>query len=130
MLQSGPMTNYSKNLTIVWTLIKIQLTLGLVAVTAVAFFKHNANSICSGFVGLVLAIVPTVIYAKIAFGNGLVSIPVIAYSQHKKAMLSRFMLNLIFFAMVILIYKRCDYVALLLVYFVTLAGYWISLVKQ
>lgn|GEM_PF-2555931 len=127
MIQSGPMTSNHKRITIVYQLVIIQLIMGLATAALVAAHKHNMNSLFSGIVGLALAIMPTIIYAKIAFGNGLVSAPGVAYVRHKKAMISRFILNLLLFGIVVLVYRRCDYTALLITYIVTLSGYWISL---
>jgi hypothetical protein len=127
MVQSGPMKNDHKHSTIVYQLVKIQLFAGLVATAFVAAHKHNLNTLFSGLVGLALAIAPTIVYTKIAFSSGFVSTPTVAYTRHKKAMISRFMLNLSLFSIVALVYRHCDYTALLIAYIVTLSGYWISL---
>ena len=80
MIQSGPMTRSNhKHLTFVYHLVKIQLVMGLVVTASFAAHKHNINTLFSGIVGLILAIALTLIYAKIAFGDGLISAPSIAY---------------------------------------------------
>jgi len=124
------MISNHKRATIVSKLVKIQLIMGLIATVALTAYRHSANTAFSGIAGLFLAIVPTVVYAKIAFANHLVAAPGVAFARHKKAMLSRFLLNLALFAIVLFLYKKCDYVALFATYFITLAGYWVSLVKS
>ena len=123
------MISKHKHATTVFRLVKIQSVMGLVATVALAAYGHSINTAFSGIVGLLLAIVPTVVYAKIAFANHLVVAPAVAFARHKKAMLSRFLLNLMLFAIVLALYRKCDCVALFVTYFVTLAGYWVSLVK-
>jgi len=127
MVQSGPMKNDRKHVTVVYQLVKIQLIAGLTAAAIVAAHKHDLNTLFSAIVGLVLAISPTIVYTMVAFSGGLVTTPTIAYTRHKKAMISRFILNLLLFGLVALIYRQCDYTALLITYIVSLSGYWISL---
>ena len=129
MIQSGTMKINHGYATILSRLIKIQLTVGLIATVILAVHKNSMNTAFSGIVGLVLAIVPTVVYAKIAFANHLVVAPSVAFVRHKKAMIGRFVLNLLLFAIVLFFYKKCDYIALFVAYFIALAGYWISLIK-
>jgi F0F1-type ATP synthase assembly protein I len=104
--------------------------MGLIATVALAVHKHSLNTAFSGIAGLFLAIAPTVVYARIAFADQLVVTPGVAFARHKKAMLWRFLLNLVLFAVVLFLYKKCDYIALFVAYFITLAGYWVSLVKS
>lgn len=124
------MISNHKHASIVSKLVKIQLIMGLIATIALVAYRHNLNTAFSGIAGSFLAIVPTVVYAKIAFTEHLAVAPAIAFVRHKKAMLSRFLLNLVLFAIVLFLYKKCDYIALFVTYFITLAGYWVSLVKS
>lgn len=127
MIQSGPMTNNHNHITIVYQVVIIQLIMGLLAVLIFVANKHTTDTLVSSFVGLALAIAPTIVYTKIAFGRGLFLAPNTVYLQHKKAVISRFILNLLLFSVVLLVYKHCNYAALLTTYIAGLSGYWISL---
>lgn len=123
------MISNHKHAAIVSRLVKIQLIMGLIATAVLAVHKHSVNTAFSGIAGMFLAIAPTVVYAKIAFAGHLVTTPGATFVRHKKAMLSRFLLNLVLFAIVLFLYKKCDYIALFAAYFIALAGYWVNLVK-
>lgn len=108
--------------------VKLQFFIGLTAIFFVAVISQKLNILISAGFGFVLAYVPTVVYSKIAFAKGLVVLPHVALLQHQKAMLIKFILNLLLFGLVFLLYKQCNFMALLFVYFMTLSAYWISLI--
>jgi len=110
--------------------IKLQFILGICAVILISFFRSNQNSIISAVIGVFLVTIPTLIYVKIAFARGFIAYPNIALAQHQKAMLFRFFLNLVLFMVVAVVYRGCDFLALFTTYFITLSGYWFSLIKK
>ena len=111
-------------------IVKLQLLFGCICIIFASLMSKSVNSALSAFLGLLLAFVPTLVYIKIAFAKGLVNYPSIILERHKKAMLLKFVLNFILFALVFIFYKKCNYFALFGTYIVTLSGYWISLIKK
>jgi F0F1-type ATP synthase assembly protein I len=77
--------------------------------------------------GSMIAIVPTYAYIKIAFRHGSVVLPQEALSNHKKAFMVRFGLNLFLFTLVGLFDKQCNFLVLFGVFFAVLSAYWLSL---
>lgn len=130
MVQCGPMLSNSRHTTTVSRVIKIQLVLGLIATIILVMHKQSLNTVLSGVVGMLLATASTIFYAKVAFAKQLGISPLLAYARHKQAMIARFTLNILFFAIVLFFYKSCDYIALFVTYFITLAGYWLSLIVR
>ncbi|MCC2626105.1 MAG: hypothetical protein K0R14_1978 [Burkholderiales bacterium] len=128
MIQSRPMKNSRKHIKIMYRLVMVQSVMGLLAAIIIAVHTRSMNALLSGIVGLFIALISTLIGAKIAFGDSLVVAPNVAYARHKKAMISRFILNLLLFAVVVLVYRQCNYIALLSAYIAALSGYWISLI--
>lgn len=110
--------------------VKLQLILGLIVVVMFAIGKHNMNSTISAILGAGIAIVATVTYIKAAFGLGVIAYPKDAYVRHKKAMVYRFTINLLMFALVFILYRKCDSLALLVTYCVTFCAYWLALVTK
>ncbi len=111
-------------------ILKLQLLFGCSCIIFAIFMLKNVNGILSAFLGLLLALVPTLVYIKIAFAKGLVNYPSVILARHKKAMLLKFIINFILFAIVFIFYKKCNYFALFGTYIVTLSGYWVSLIKK
>ena len=72
--------------------------------------------------------IPTFVYIKIAFANGLIILPSEAFKLHKKAMIAKFIVNLVLFMLIIMLYKDCNFLALFLTYIITLSGNWLNLV--
>lgn len=108
--------------------IKIQLVLGLVCALAVAGLTRNYNSVVSAVVGTGLVVLPTMAHSMIAFAKGSIAFPVVALGRHQKAMIVRFVLNLILFSAVLIVYRQCDFIVLFSTYLITFSGYWFSLV--
>lgn len=110
--------------------IKFQLALGVICTLAVALITQNLNSILSALIGVALVLLPTLGYAFVAFRRGVVAYPGVALGRHQKAMVLRFILNFVLFALVIINFRQCNFLVLLITYFVTLSGYWFSLIKN
>ncbi len=109
-------------------IIKLQLVLGLCFVIFVVIISKSYNNILSAFLGLLIALIPTIAYTKIAFAKGLVNYPSVILARHKKAMLLKFIFNIILFALVFLSYKQCNFFVLFTSYMITLSGSWVSLI--
>lgn len=123
------MRAYDKNLTKVMAVVKLQIFIAIAWVLCVVIVAHNLNTISSSVLGALIAIIPTYIYVKFAFKDGVVVAPIRALRNHKMAILVRFILNLSLFLLVCLFYQRCNFLALLGAFFVVLSAYWLSLLK-
>lgn len=110
--------------------VKLQFLMGLACVLVVAVISRNANIILSASVGFSLACIPTIVYSMIAFSKGLVVLPSVAYMQHQKAMIVRFLLNILLFGLTVLYYRQCNFIVLFIAYFITLSAYWFSLIRK
>ncbi|MDQ5921975.1 MAG: hypothetical protein QG673_2034 [Pseudomonadota bacterium] len=111
-------------------IVKLQLWLGVITSIIVVISTRDFNKTLSALLGAVLAVLPTLAYAFIAFRNGLIAHPKTVMWQHKKAMIVRFMANFVLFIIVCLSYKNCDFFILFVTYLITLSAYWLSLVKR
>ena len=109
--------------------ILLEVILTVLVTLLVAIITKNHNNTLSVFLGGVLVMIPTVVYAFLVFRNGAVAYPGVALKQHQKAMVFRFLANFILFAIVIIFYRQCNFLLLLLGYLVTISGYWLSLIK-
>ena len=109
--------------------ILLEVILTVLVTLVVAIITKNYNNTLSVFLGGVLVMIPTVVYAFLVFRNGVVAYPGVALKQHQKAMVFRFLANFILFAIVIIFYRQCNFLLLLLGYLVTISGYWLSLIK-
>lgn len=109
-------------------LVLIQLGLGLIVSILFMLLKRNVNSTVSACLGAFMSVLLTIFSAKVAFAKGDIVLPKQAIAQHKKAMLVKWLLNILLFAVVLIFYKKCDYTALFISYSITLAGYWVSLI--
>jgi hypothetical protein len=128
MLQSCPMISNHKYFKNIKRTLKIQLILGVMAIIIFTISKHGAiNSLVSSILGFAIALSGTLVYIKIAFSSGVITHPSVAYTLHKKAMVSRFATNLLLFAIVFLVYKNCDALVLIITYCVTYSAYWFVL---
>ena len=120
-----------KNLQLIWNnkviLWEVMITFLL---TFLVFINgKNYNYTLSVFLGGILVIIPTFIYSFTVFINGLVAYPSVALKRHQKAMVFRFLANFVLFALVMVLYRQCNFVLLFLGYIITLSGYWLSLIK-
>lgn len=130
MIQSRPMFYSNQHFIGIKNIVKLQLIFGLSCVIFTAIIIKNFSGVLSAFLGLLLALMPTIAYIKIAFAKGLVDYPSVVLGRHQKAMLLKFLLNIILFALVFISYKQCNFFALFATYFITLSGYWVSLIKK
>lgn len=89
----------------------------------------NYDYFISSILGSVIAIIPTFLYVKVAFVNGVINYPENALKQHKRAMKLRFLLTLILFALVFVYFRHCNFLLLFIDYIVTLSAYWINLIR-
>ncbi len=107
-----------------------EVVLTLIFTLLVAVISKNFNSILSAFLGGVLVFIPTLVYSFFAFKKGVVAYPGVVLKRHQKAMVFRFLANFILFALVIIFYRQCNFLLLLIGYLVTIAGYWVSLINN
>ena len=124
------MGDINQHFTFSQRVIKFQLTLGIACTVMVLLVTNNLNDMLSALTGVILVIIPTLMYAFIAFRKGVIAYPVVALKRHQMAMLLRFVTNLVCFAAVVILYRQCNFPLLLLAYCVTLSGYWFSLIKK
>ena len=78
-------------------IIKLQLFMGLLCSIFTIVITKDINSSFSAFLGFILAILPTLIYIRIAFAKGLIAAPQVVLARHYKAMILKFILNIILF---------------------------------
>lgn len=109
--------------------IKLQLLIGLLAVIIVLIFNKNLLSVISAFCGLAIAVIPTVIYVKLAWSNKVINSEQI-FARHKKAELFKFILTILAFVLVFVCFKKVHILALFTTYVATLSSYWFCLFFQ
>ena len=108
---------------------KIQLIVGLIVFLLLSiFFRKLEISVSSGL-GLLLAIIPTLVYIKVVWKSQYLAVTKV-YAQHKKALLLKFLCNLAGFALVLVTYHEVQFLALLVTYVITLSGTWLSLLTR
>lgn len=123
------MSGNTGHLVIVKKVLQLQILLALAVVLCAYLMRCNINDACSSIIGAVIAILPTLIYVRIAFKNGLVTSPIKALGRHQKAFFIRFALNLFLFLITFLFYRNCNFLILFISYVVVLGAYWLSLAK-
>ena len=124
--------SYAKNSSLkiaVVRVIKFQLFQGIIAIAMVLLFNKNANSLFSGLFGLLIALIPTLVYARVVISNKIDDANTMLH-KHKKALVLKFLTNAVGFLSVFLIFKNIDGFALFCVYVVTLSGCWTSLISS
>ena len=124
--------SYAKNSSLkiaVVRVIKFQLFQGIIAVAMVFLFNKNANSLSSALFGLLIALIPTLVYARVVISNKIDDANTMLH-KHKKALVLKFLTNAVGFLSVFLIFKNIDGFALFCVYVVTLSGCWTSLISS
>ncbi len=118
----------NKNFIAVVQVLKWQVIFGITAILFVSAIKHNVDSSLSALLGLLCVLLPTIIYIRVAFVKQVLAAENVL-KLHKKAMLLKFISNLILFALVFLFYKKCDVIVLFVTYIFSISGYWFSLLK-
>lgn len=124
--------SYAKNSSLkiaVVRVIKFQLFQGIIAVAMVFLFNKNAHSLSSALFGLLIALIPTLVYARVVISNKIDDANTMLH-KHKKALVLKFLTNAVGFLSVFLIFKNIDSFALFCVYIVTLSGCWTSLISS
>lgn len=121
MLGSGQIKLVNKTLV-------LQALLGLFSVVISGLIFKTTNAILSSALGCSLVIIPTLVYIKIGFAKGMIVLPSEAFRLHKKAMVAKFTANLVLFLLVIILYRKCNFLILFLTYIVTLSSNWLNLV--
>ena len=116
----------NKNFIAVVQVLKWQVIFGITAILLVSVIKHDINSSFSALLGLLCVLLPTIIYIRVAFVKQVLAAENVL-KLHKKAMLLKFISNLILFALVFLFYKKCDVIVLFMTYIFSISGYWFSL---
>jgi ATP synthase protein I len=119
----------NKYLQVAGKVVKTELILGLLTSLIIYLVSHKLANLVSALLGTIIAVVPTLVYAKITFAKDAMHPPQIIFKLHKRAMVARFILTLLLFAIVFKVYKGCNGLVLLLTYFIALSGYWFSLLK-
>lgn len=124
------MWNKDVRLMPVWRVIKLQLAGGASCSLIALIIMQNRSYFVSALLGCIIAIIPTVVYIKIAFAKGVINYPQKALKQHKNAMVLRFLTSLLLFAVVFMCFKHCDFLVLFSTYIIVLSAYWFSLVTS
>lgn len=119
-----------KNFNQVRLVLRLQFGLGGVFSILCLFVTQELHDFISAILGFMLVIIPTLVYIKIAFAQGMVVAPNIALQLHKKAIIYRFLASTALFGVVCLGYKSGNFLILFVAYLVTLSGYWFSLLRS
>ena len=107
-----------------------EVILTFIFTSLIACVSNNYNNVLSAFLGGVLVFIPTLIYSFFAFKKGIVAYPRVALKRHQKAMVFRFFANFILFTTVIVFYRQCNFLLLLIGYLIAISGYWVSLIRN
>lgn len=111
---------------VVIRVIKYQTIQGAIAILALSLWYQSKIVIISSILGLLLAVIPTVVYAKIAISKKVENY-LLAYKKHKTAMIIKFVVNGIGFLLVFSMIKNLSAGVLFSVYIIALSGHWTSL---
>ncbi len=113
----------------VFCVIKLQFIQGIVALLMVFLYKYSFSALYSGFLGLLIAVIPTIAYAKVVITEKIDNANIM-YRKHKKAMMIKFIINGMIFMLVFLFVKNINIFSLFFVYIVAISGYWTSLLSS
>lgn len=108
----------------------LQLSLGSLSTIAALIVTYSLNSTFSGFLGMLVAVVPTLVYIKFAFGKGLHQLPLDVWKNHKRAMQYKFITTLLVFASIFFLYRNCNFLVLFAVYIITSLANWLALIRN
>ncbi len=123
------MNNFNKNKNNIKFILLWQLYIGIIFAVLVLIFTMNFIYFASAVVGGLISIISTLCYIFITFRNGFIHLPKVAYKNHQLAMLTKFILNIIIFILVLKLFKNCNFIILLTGYVVSMSSYWLSLIK-
>lgn len=113
----------------IFNVIKLQLIQGVIAVVVVTLYMKSFVGFYSGFLGLLIAVIPTLVYAKVVVTKKIDNANIM-YGKHKKAMAVKFIINGVGFFIVFLNFKNISVFSLFTVYVIAISGYWTSLISS
>ncbi|MCX8514396.1 MAG: hypothetical protein ORN24_02390 [Burkholderiales bacterium] len=108
----------------------LELIIAIVFIGAITIITNNTNSALSALFGGVLVISSTLVYFYVAFRKGVIANSNIALKRHKIAMILKFSTNVLGFALILSLFKDCNFIIFIAAYVITLSGYWLSLIKK
>ena len=111
---------------VVIRVIKYQITQGAIAVLALSLWYQSKIVIISSILGLLLAVIPTVVYAKLTISKKVENY-LLTYKKHKTAMIIKFIVNGAGFLLVFSMIKNLSPGVLFSVYIIALSGHWTSI---
>lgn len=113
-----------------YTIVGLQLGLTCLCIVVTSCISRNFANVMSAAIGAGIVILSTLLYGRIALINNCLAYPAVALKRHQLAMLLRFMLSLILFALVAILYRQCNFVVLFVSYVVCSGSYWLSLLSR
>ncbi len=109
--------------------IKLQFAIGLTIIIVVTLFSKSVLSVLSALSGFLIAVLPAIIYIKIAWSNKVLDAEQI-FAKHKKAEICKFMLTIFGFLVIFIFFKKVQAGTLFVTYVATLSSYWLCLFYQ
>lgn len=109
--------------------IKLQFAIGLTIIIVVTLFSKSALSVLSALSGFLIAVLPAIVYIKIAWSNKVLDAEQI-FAKHKKAEICKFMLTIFGFLVIFIFFKKVQAGTLFVTYVATLSSYWLCLFYQ
>ncbi|WP_158649224.1 ATP synthase subunit I [Aquella oligotrophica] len=109
--------------------IKLQFAIGLTAVIVVTLCGKSILSFLSALCGFLMAVIPAVIYIKIAWSDKILNAEQI-FAKHKKAEMFKFMLTIFGFLAIFIFFRKIQAGILFVTYVATLSSYWVCLFYQ
>ena len=112
-------------------LLKLQLIIALGFSLVVLFVSKNLRDVASTGAGGLIAVIPTWGYIKIALRDKfLVGYPAQVLKRHKQAMLVKFLLSILLFALCAIFFRACNFLLLFTTYIcVILGAYMLALIN-
>jgi len=118
---------YAQRVSSIKKLFILQFFLGGMAITAFSIIKHDLTATFSGILGVLLVMLPSLIYVRMTVLNKRVANPYIILGRHKKAMVVRFFSSALLFLFVVLLYRKCNFLVLFVTYCVAISSNWFVL---
>lgn len=109
--------------------IKLQFAIGLTIIIVVTLFSKSVLSVLSALSGFLIAVLPAIVYIKIAWSNKVLDAEQI-FAKHKKAEICKFMLTIFGFLVIFIFFKKVQAGTLFVTYVATLSSYWLCLFYQ
>jgi hypothetical protein len=111
-------------------LLRLQLFIALLLLIICLFMTNSCNSVLSATIGSLLVFSLTYLTYFLTLHNSLVVLPNIAIKNHKKTMIYKFFINIIFFLLIYILYKNCNYLWLFIGYISTQLSFWFVLILK